>query len=103
MEPDNRLLWRCRRGLLELDILLKRFLDRHYADLTLAETTAFAALVELQDHDLWALVSHGELQPDYEQSRLLALLRQTMQGGNKMNEARSGNSSADEKRSCLIS
>jgi len=26
----NRLYWKCRRGLLELDLVLQRFLERHF-------------------------------------------------------------------------
>ena len=33
-ERYRRLRWQCRRGMLELDLLLSRFLDAAYADLT---------------------------------------------------------------------
>lgn len=47
-----RIEWRCRRGLLELDLLLKRFLDRHYAGLTDREHAAFVRLLDLPDPEL---------------------------------------------------
>ncbi len=29
----NRVRWQCRRGMLELDLLLQRYVDRHWAGL----------------------------------------------------------------------
>lgn len=48
----ERLQWRCRRGLLELDLLLKQFLERHYAGLTDREHAALARLLDLPDPEL---------------------------------------------------
>ena len=42
----NRLQWQCRRGLLELDLILQRFLAKHPEELALRE------LLELPDNDL---------------------------------------------------
>jgi succinate dehydrogenase flavin-adding protein (antitoxin of CptAB toxin-antitoxin module) len=53
----RRLRWRCRRGLLENDLVLERFLDRHGAALGPAELAALARLLELPDPDLWDIVS----------------------------------------------
>ncbi|MGH8688897.1 MAG: succinate dehydrogenase assembly factor 2 [Burkholderiales bacterium] len=47
----DRLRWRCRRGLLELDLVLERYLRAHPADAELAP------LLELGDNDLWDIVS----------------------------------------------
>ncbi len=48
----ERVRWRCRRGLLELDLLLKQFLERHYAGLTDRERAAFVRLLDLPDPEL---------------------------------------------------
>lgn len=48
----ERVRWRCRRGLLELDLLLQRFLERDYADLTDREHALFARLLDLPDPEL---------------------------------------------------
>lgn len=53
----RRLRWRCRRGLLENDLLLERFLDRHAASLGPAELAALGRLLDLPDPDLWDIVS----------------------------------------------
>jgi antitoxin CptB len=57
MAELDRIRWHCRRGLLELDIVLGRFLDQEFEALTPAELEAFKGLLELSDNDLWDLVS----------------------------------------------
>ena len=47
----EKLKWRCRRGLLELDIVLSRYVARHPDDAELGE------LLELPDNDLWDIVA----------------------------------------------
>ena len=54
---SRRLAWRCRRGLLELDIVLQRFVAQYYEGLSVAELSAFDAMLALPDNDFWALVS----------------------------------------------
>jgi antitoxin CptB len=58
----DRTRWRCRRGMLELDLVLARFLDRCLPDLSAEEMEAFKTLLELPDHELWDLVV-GVAQP----------------------------------------
>ncbi len=48
----NRLRWQCRRGQLELDLILNRFLERRYPSLSEAEQKAFARLLQLPDQTL---------------------------------------------------
>ena len=57
----NRLRWQCRRGQLELDLILNDFLERHFAGLSPAEQNAFARLLELPDPTLlqWLTESEG--------------------------------------------
>ncbi|MDH4275602.1 MAG: succinate dehydrogenase assembly factor 2 [Gammaproteobacteria bacterium] len=49
---DGRLRWRCRRGMLELDVILENFLDYGFADLTLDEQIAFEELLNFSDQEL---------------------------------------------------
>jgi len=51
-----RLRWRARRGLLENDLILTRFLDANEATLTDDEVEAFSKLMELADNDLMNLL-----------------------------------------------
>jgi succinate dehydrogenase flavin-adding protein (antitoxin of CptAB toxin-antitoxin module) len=54
----ERLRWRCiRRGLLEVDIALTRFLDQGFELLDAEEQEAFVELADMEDHDLWHLIS----------------------------------------------
>jgi antitoxin CptB len=47
----ERLKWKCRRGLLELDIVLERYLRAVDVDPRLSE------LLDLPDNDLWDIVA----------------------------------------------
>ena len=53
----NRLRWRCRRGLLENDLVLERFLDAHGAGLDGERLKAFDRLLDCGDTELWSYVS----------------------------------------------
>jgi antitoxin CptB len=45
----DRLRWQCRRGMLELDLVLNRFLERGLAALDPAGRDAFSKLLALPD------------------------------------------------------
>jgi antitoxin CptB len=49
---DRRILWRCRRGTKELDVLLERFARDDYENATAEQKRAFARLLELPDPEL---------------------------------------------------
>lgn len=53
---QRRLAWRCRRGMLELDIVLQRFVKEKFSDLSLAELEVFDGLLALPDNELWELI-----------------------------------------------
>jgi succinate dehydrogenase flavin-adding protein (antitoxin of CptAB toxin-antitoxin module) len=54
----ERLRWRCiRRALLELDIKLTRFLDNGFDALSEEEQQAFVVLADMEDYDLWDLLT----------------------------------------------
>ena len=57
-DPHNRarLRWRSRRGLLENDLLLTRFLDEHEETMTDEEVDAYTRLMDLSDNDLMDLL-----------------------------------------------
>jgi antitoxin CptB len=50
------LRWRARRGLLENDLLIGRFLDRQGAQLDAADADALARLLDLPDNELLDLL-----------------------------------------------
>jgi antitoxin CptB len=49
----ERLRWQCRRGMLELDLLLNRFLDFAYADLSPQQRIDFVRLLGYQDQIIY--------------------------------------------------
>jgi antitoxin CptB len=58
----NRIRWRCRRGMLENDLVLARFLDAKGPSLTEDEVTMLDRLLDLTDNDLWDLIA-GRQEP----------------------------------------
>lgn len=58
LDPLNRarLRWRARRGLLENDLILTRFLDANEESLTDTEVEGLTKLMELSDNDLMGLL-----------------------------------------------
>ncbi|MFZ6656145.1 succinate dehydrogenase assembly factor 2 [Undibacterium sp. TJN19] len=60
-----RLRWRARRGLLENDLILTRFLDVNEESLTDEEVDAFSRLMELPDNTLMDLIM-AKKQPEAE-------------------------------------
>ena len=62
MEPTldpvalNRLRWRCRRGMLENDLLIDRYFDKHGSCITQRQADGLSALMDLSDNDLLDLL-----------------------------------------------
>jgi len=70
---QNRLVWKCRRGLLELDLLLEKYLKKNPGDKELVE------LLDLQDNDLWDIVSGRSDRYDVKFGGIVARLRAVSQ------------------------
>lgn len=76
-DPINRarLRWRGRRGLLENDLIVTHFLDRHEETLSDKEVEAFYMLMELPDNDLLnLLLTRSEPEGENDISQVHALL-----------------------------
>ena len=75
----DRLRWRCRRGMLENDLLIERFFERHAASLTTTQAAALGRLMDLSDNDLLDLLLRrtepGDDLNSPEVSEVLGLLR----------------------------
>ena len=72
----NKLRWHCtRRALLELDIILGRFLDNGFNQLNDAQVKTFVDLVAMEDHDLWALISGKDETSDPRAIEVIAAIR----------------------------
>lgn len=68
----NRLRWQCRRGMLELDLLLTEFLDTRYDALTPAERATFNRLLQQSDQTLLTWFNEG---PDMDDQELKDIVR----------------------------
>ncbi len=68
MKSIERVRWRTRRGLLELDIILTRFVNSSYEMLDDSEQQIFETLLDMPDNTLWDMIAgrqeavHGEMQ-----------------------------------------
>ena len=71
----NRLRWRCRRGMLENDLVLTRFLDSRGDRITDAELAALESMLEMSDNDLWEMLSGRQEPADAALVPLLERLR----------------------------
>lgn len=70
-----RLSWHCRRGMLELDLILQGFLERGLDKLSDHEVKQFDSLLSNTDPELFAwLMGHEEPQ-DKEISKIVTIIR----------------------------
>jgi antitoxin CptB len=76
MRDIERVRWRCRRGMLELDIMLEHFVELHYAQLSAAQRSTFDALLDMPDTTLWDMIT-GKVHPSREngESAVVELIR----------------------------
>ena len=56
MRDHDRMRWRCRRGMLELDLVLNRFVESRFDGLTSDQRGALTRLLDLPDNDLWDMI-----------------------------------------------
>jgi succinate dehydrogenase flavin-adding protein (antitoxin of CptAB toxin-antitoxin module) len=66
---ERRLRWKCRRGLLELDLVLEKYLRQVPYDEELSE------LLDLTDNELWDIVSGRSDRFDERFAGIVARLR----------------------------
>ena len=63
MSELDRIRWQCRRGMLELDLVLNRFVEQDLAGLAPAELETFRQLLEEPDPRLLGWVMAQETAP----------------------------------------
>jgi antitoxin CptB len=71
----GRLRWRCRRGMLELDLLFEDFVKSHFDTLTPQQMQALDSLLDMPDQQLWQLVIQTEDEMDASRQQVLQKLR----------------------------
>lgn len=63
-EIPPRLRWQCRRGMLELDVLLGNFLEQAYVKLNAEDQALFVELLACTDQDLFMWLTGKEVPTD---------------------------------------
>lgn len=74
----NKLHWRCRRGMKELDLLTLGYLERYYRDAPAEDQEAFARLLELQDPQLMGYMLGRETPVDDEATTRVVRMMRTL-------------------------
>lgn len=75
MPNKSSLLWRCRRGIREMDLLLQGFIKKHYDQLTPEQQSAFAQLLEQTDMDIMDWIMQRCEPPDPAFKPIIKMLR----------------------------
>lgn len=75
MSELNKLRWRCRRGTLELDVILMRYVDQCYVDADSDEKSCFLRLLDLEDADLMRFLISDAKPTDTEMLCLIGRIR----------------------------
>ncbi len=68
----DRLYWKCRRGLLELDLVLQGFMEKHFHE---KDMKFLNELLDLPDNELWDIVSGRSERYEERFSGIVARLR----------------------------
>lgn len=74
----SQLRWRCRRGMLELDLLLNVFLDKKYVSIDIQQKELFEVLLDYPDQVLFDLLMNKMQAADDGMAELVKLIRNTM-------------------------
>mgnify|MGYP003326782765 FL=1 len=70
----NRLRWRCRRGMRELDVLLGRYLAERWPRAGGVERAAFERFLDLPDPEIYDLCLRRSVSADAAMTRMAELL-----------------------------
>ena len=71
----SRLKWSCRRGLLENDLFIERFFQRHEPTLNVRQARGLSALMTLSEYDLLdLLLARKEPEGDFASPEVVEVL-----------------------------
>ncbi len=70
-----RLRWECRRGMLELDLILLPFVENKFATLSADEQAIFIKLLACTDQDLYGWFIGHQQSDDPELAQMVAKVR----------------------------
>lgn len=75
MSQRSRILWRCRRGIREMDILLQGYLETHYDGASESEQNSFEALLDEADLDILSWIMQ-KTEPDKHYIDIIEIIRE---------------------------
>ncbi len=70
----KRLKWHCRRGMLELDLLLEPFINDVFLTLDDEDKARFYTLIECEDQDLFLWLMQTEVPQDSDLARIVKII-----------------------------
>ena len=77
MSERSRLIWRCRRGIREMDILLQAFIEQSYDNLSEEEKQWFDKLLDEADLDILNWILGKDTPQSNELMHIVSIIRQT--------------------------
>ena len=77
-ESITRLAWQCRRGMLELDLLLLGFLENGYAQLSNDSKQAFVELLDIVDTELLEYLMGRHVHKEAHIQHVIEAIRQSV-------------------------
>jgi antitoxin CptB len=78
MADEDRLRWRCRRGMLELDLMLNAFLDQGFEQLDPGEQSVFQRLLDYSDQMLLEILMGRMVPADKETVHVIGKIRSSL-------------------------
>ncbi|TBR37761.1 hypothetical protein CBF23_013790 [Marinomonas agarivorans] len=78
----KRLKWHCRRGMLELDLLLEPFLEEEFEKLEAADKKRFYQLIQVEDQDMFLWFMQKEVPKDPDLARIVKIILDRVQPQN---------------------
>ncbi len=77
----KRIYWHSRRGMLELDLILGPFVEKHLRQLPDQDQQRFIALLEEEDTDMFRWFLRAEMPEDADLANIVNQILGTIQGG----------------------
>ncbi|WP_133127235.1 succinate dehydrogenase assembly factor 2 [Legionella nagasakiensis] len=74
-EKKAKIIWHCRRGMLELDLILSHFMEKQFDLLSDKQIHAFEKLLNCQDPDIHAWLMGYEQPDDKELANIVAIIK----------------------------
>lgn len=74
----NRLRWHCRRGMLELDVLLIPFLEDRFRTLSLQDQQRFEKLIACEDQDIFSWLMRNTVPDDTDHQCIINIILESV-------------------------